>query len=734
MKPPENTTTFAKVEKTALPVDAVPFTNPKKCTFSLTVPAKKCFMMVEMSFMKPLSNCFLRTSAAICVACGFVTLASAQNLTLRVVCYNIEDDINGATTPLPGLIFPSSGNTATTNGGVLEGIGEEILSDGIAQPIDILALEETTSNPQTIAPIVAGLNAFYTVYNPLAANMYAMSTYQATESGGVVDDGNGPNAMVYNTKTVQLLASVPVDPPGGTGALGSSSGEYREVMRYEFAPAGQTPTAATEFYVYVSHYKSGGTSTDEVDREGEAVIIRNNETSLPATARVLYVGDFNIGSNSEASYQTICATNSPGGGAQGQGIDPLATNPAIKIDWTVNSLLNVKTEEDYSLHYRDDLQVGTTNIYYGFPGGLALVSGTYHAFGNNGTTAYEESVDDGTDTALNSDLAPGSTLSASTLYADLIGASDHLPVVADYTIPVVQPVAIFTAAPTNPALPPLAVTFTDASTGIVTNWFWNFGDGATSNTYTMTSVSHTYTTAGTYTVTETVTGPGGSNTLMQSNLITVYQPPAAGFSATPTNGVVPLSVTFTDASTGIVTNWFWNFGDGGTSNLTTANVAYTYNTPGVYTVTETVTGPGGMNTSTQTTLITVLTPFQAWQIQYFGSTTNSEAQPDADADGTGQNNLFKYIAGLNPTDPTSVFVFNIVSVPNQPTYENLVFSPAVAGCTYTPVFSTDLLNGPWAPLTTAASPPVTNGTQVTITDTNATQLQGFYQIEISGPP
>ena len=144
-----------------------------------------------------------------------------------------------------------------TNGGVLEGIGEEIVGADPAQPIDILALEETTSNPITVQPIVDGLNTFYSVSNPGASNVYAMSTYQATESDGFLASGNGPNAMVYNTKTVQLLASVPVDPPCGTNCLGATSGEYREVMRYEFAPAGGTPTPANEFYIYVSHYKSG---------------------------------------------------------------------------------------------------------------------------------------------------------------------------------------------------------------------------------------------------------------------------------------------------------------------------------------------------------------------------------------------------------------------------------------------------------------------------------------------
>ena len=166
------------------------------------------------------------------------------------------------------------------------------------------------------------MNGLNTYYN--APGMYAMSPYQATESGGDPTDGNGPNALVYNTTTVQLLASVPVDPPGGTSQLGSSSGEYREVMRYEFAPAGVTPTAANEFYIYVSHYKSGTTSSDLTDRTGEAQSsAMTKPTTCPPTPGCFMWAITTSAPAREASYQTMLAATAPNGVAQGQGIDPM---------------------------------------------------------------------------------------------------------------------------------------------------------------------------------------------------------------------------------------------------------------------------------------------------------------------------------------------------------------------------------------------------------------------------
>jgi PKD repeat protein len=618
---------------------------------------------------------------AFLLVAGITAVASAQTTrTVRVVCYNIQDD-TGPVTPTCGLIVPFTGAGGTfttnctgsvTNGGVLEGIGEEIIKGDPAQPIDVLALEETTSNTTTVQPIVNGLNAFYAYYGNPAG--YAMSPYQATQDGGVTD-GNGPNAMVYNTNTLQLIASIGIATP--TGGVPSGNGMYRQCVRYEFAPAGVTAGTNNEFYVYVSHYKADSGATDDKDRLGEATIIRNDEASnLPANARVLYVGDYNPDDNSgEPGYQTICSNSAPNGIKQGQGVDPLNilwgpyTDAATNINWSVSttntSILFMLSEESYELRYRDDLQVMTSNVYYDVAGGFQYVPGTYHSFGNNASLPYQDSVNTAGNTALN-DLDPTLTnlykLSASVLLEDLTGASDHLPVVADYTIPIgtiAPPLANFSATPTN-GVAPLNVAFTDTSTGSPTSWSWTFGDTGTS---TSQNPSHTYGTPGMYTVTLIASNGGGSSTNTQTNLITVLPPPpVASFTASPTNGAAPLTVSFTDLSTGSVTGWAWAFGDGNTSM--SQNPSDIYVNPGSYTVQEIVTGNGGSSTNTQTALINVYDPFAWWQLQYFGSTNNgASTAPGGDYTGTGMSNTNEFLAGFNPTNAAAYL--HIISIVEQ---------------------------------------------------------------------
>jgi len=93
------------------------------------------------------------------------------------------------------------------------------------------------------------------------------------------------------------------------------------------------------------------------------------------------------------------------------------------------------------------------------------------------------------------------------------------------------PVANFNSAP-NSGTAPLNVSFTDQSTGTITSRLWAFGDGATSGA---TNPSHSY-AAGTYSVSLTVNGPDGTNTLTKNNLI-VVTPPNPGNQLTLANPV-----------------------------------------------------------------------------------------------------------------------------------------------------------------------------------------------------
>jgi subtilisin family serine protease/PKD repeat protein len=82
--------------------------------------------------------------------------------------------------------------------------------------------------------------------------------------------------------------------------------------------------------------------------------------------------------------------------------------------------------------------------------------------------------------------------------------------------------------------------------------------------------------------------------------------PVAGFTAAPTSGTVPLSVQFTDTSSGTVSARMWLFGDGGSSTAITPT--HNYTATGVYTVSLAVAGPGGADALVRPSFIAVTQP------------------------------------------------------------------------------------------------------------------------------
>jgi PKD repeat protein len=150
------------------------------------------------------------------------------------------------------------------------------------------------------------------------------------------------------------------------------------------------------------------------------------------------------------------------------------------------------------------------------------------------------------------------------------------------------------------------VNFTNLSTGNYDTCSWAFGDGGMSSA--CVAPSHIYTLTGVYTVSLTVDGLLGADTLTRTNYITVNapgQPPLADFTAAPTSGVAPLTVNFTNLSTGDYDTCSWAFGDGGTSNACVAP-SHIYASTGVYTVSLAVTGTHGVDTMTKPACIHAL--------------------------------------------------------------------------------------------------------------------------------
>jgi len=167
----------------------------------------------------------------------------------------------------------------------------------------------------------------------------------------------------------------------------------------------------------------------------------------------------------------------------------------------------------------------------------------------------------------------------------------------------VYAMASFSANITTGSLP-LDVQFTDLTSHPgVTGWLWDFGDGTTS---TDQHPAHTYTTAGAFSVSLTITTIDCTDTKTIAGYITAYGELIPAFSMDANFGRRPLEVQFTDlsASPVPVTGWLWRFGDGSTSSE--QNPVHIYKVPGLFSVSLTVTGEPDSATCTRHNAILVL--------------------------------------------------------------------------------------------------------------------------------
>jgi PKD repeat protein len=191
------------------------------------------------------------------------------------------------------------------------------------------------------------------------------------------------------------------------------------------------------------------------------------------------------------------------------------------------------------------------------------------------------------------------------------------------------------ATPTE-GMAPLTVSLSGTGTdtdGTVTDYTWTLGDGSSAKDQ---NISHTYTSPGIYTVKLTVTDNGGA-TGTDARQIVVSEPPVensppnVSISADPLNGFAPLVVNFLSTATdsdGTISSYFWSFGDD--TNAQSPNSPHTYDMPGNYRITLTVTDNDGAQASATTTVQVI------------------ERTPDLDSDEDGITDMVEVEYALNP--------------------------------------------------------------------------------------
>lgn len=168
-------------------------------------------------------------------------------------------------------------------------------------------------------------------------------------------------------------------------------------------------------------------------------------------------------------------------------------------------------------------------------------------------------------------------------------SADHT-IATEGTVKPGQVQVVFSATPRSGQVP-LNVTFTDGSYGEPTSWFWQFGDG---NTSSLQNPTHLYSTPGSYTVILQAMNSQTGGYGVWDHCINVRSGPEPtltpvpmeiipAFSGSPQSGDAPLSVQFTDLTSGNPTSWFWDFGDGHSSTL--QNPVNQYDEKGQYSVT-----------------------------------------------------------------------------------------------------------------------------------------------------
>ena len=311
--------------------------------------------------------------------------AAAQ---LRVVTYNISA-LEGNTTDLQAVLAACHADDVV----------------GPAQPIDIMCFQEC---PQAAVGPLGTLLA-----NSAPAGVtYTLATYTTSSSE---DNATGAQALFYRTGRLTEIT---------TGHADLFTGGGRNSDRWLLQLTGYASTAA-RLYVYSSHLKASSGSANESERLAGATTLRNNADTLPAGSNIIFLGDYNMYTNTESGYVKMTT------GGVHPGIDPWGTanwtGASNAIKHTQSPRLTSSNLVGGGVDDRFDLQLFTAALNDG--AGLAYIPGTVRTIGNDGNH-FDIAVNTGNNTYYPNNIARSNALADA-----LHDASDHFPVIVEYQVP-----------------------------------------------------------------------------------------------------------------------------------------------------------------------------------------------------------------------------------------------------------------------------------------------------------
>jgi gliding motility-associated-like protein len=193
-------------------------------------------------------------------------------------------------------------------------------------------------------------------------------------------------------------------------------------------------------------------------------------------------------------------------------------------------------------------------------------------------------------------------LNAGTYTVKLVVVFSNQAVETSQTITINQNVTSLISSNRNFLCDTGAVIFTASSSGNIGSYLWNFGDGTTATTTTPT-ISHSYTSFGSYNANVKVTDVSGCFSTSSDEIINVQKPIING-TVTPETGCAPINAIFTSnvnlPSGDFVSSYLWDFDD---ASPNSAIGSHTYSTGGSFTPTiSIVSNDGCTNTYTYPTL------------------------------------------------------------------------------------------------------------------------------------